>query len=184
MRYTLWNKIFGIGPGRTGTTSLTDALGILGYRMLHYARPDLAVREDRLRLWWLYLARDGGTDTPVAAIFRKLDRLFPGSRFICTERDPETWLESMRRHYANRGSDVSPMERALRIKMYGTADFEPARLTQAYENHLDAVREHFSNRPDRLFRLRICDGEGWNELCAFLGKDIPDHPFPHAHKDP
>lgn len=95
MRYTLWNKVFGIGFGRTGTTSLTRALEILGYRVLHFPRPDLAVSPSLPRLWRLYFNVDGGTDTSVAVIFRELDRWFPGSRFIYTERDGPDWLRSI-----------------------------------------------------------------------------------------
>jgi hypothetical protein len=25
-------------------------------------------------------------------------------------------------------------------------------------------------------------GDGWEELCAFLGHPIPDEPFPHANR--
>jgi hypothetical protein len=26
--------------------------------------------------------------------------------------------------------------------------------------------------------MNICDGEGWEKLCSFLNKPIPDVPFP------
>ena len=26
-------------------------------------------------------------------------------------------------------------------------------------------------------------GDGWNELCEFLGVDVPDKPFPHLNKN-
>ena len=26
--------------------------------------------------------------------------------------------------------------------------------------------------------MNICDGDGWEVLCPFLGKDIPNVPFP------
>lgn len=180
MRYALWGKIFGVGLSRTGTVSLTEALNALGYRILHYQRPDLAVSEKRL--WWLYFWNDGGTDNTVSAVFERLDRLFPNSRFIYMERDLEPWLASLERHYANRGDDVAPIELELRVKMFGTDAFDPVRLRQAYRDHHDRVLNYFAHRSARLLRLRVCDGEGWEKLCPFIGKEIPAIPFPHAHR--
>lgn len=33
--------------------------------------------------------------------------------------------------------------------------------------------------PDRLLEWSV--DEGWEPLCKFLGKEIPDAPFPHAN---
>ena len=33
--------------------------------------------------------------------------------------------------------------------------------------------------PERLLEYRL--GSGWEPLCTFLGKPIPDVPFPHAN---
>jgi hypothetical protein len=179
LRYTLWKKIFGIGLSKTGTWSLTDALNTLGHRVSHYTWPEQSVRERKL--WRLYFAKDGGTDITVSVIFEKLDRIFPHSRFIYTERDRDAWLESMERHYDHRG-EVPPIERELRIKMYGTDRFDRASLERAYHDHHRRVLHHFSQRPGKLLRLRICDGEGWEKLCPFLGIDRPETPFPHSNR--
>ena len=32
---------------------------------------------------------------------------------------------------------------------------------------------------DRLLEWRV--GDGWEPLCKFLGKEIPDEPFPHVN---
>jgi len=179
LRYTLWNKIFGVGLSRTGTTTLADALNALGYRVSHYTWPHQAVYERKLRR--LYSAKDGGTDVTVSAIFERLDRLFPNSRFIYTERDIDTWLVSVERHFARRG-EVPSIERQLRIKMYGTDHFDRARLEQAYHDHHDRVLDYFAKRPNHLLRLRICDGEGWERLCPFVGRDQPGIPFPRSQR--
>jgi hypothetical protein len=82
------SKIFGIGLSRTGTTSLHAALGILGYRSIHYPQLD--------RLYELVDDHDAASDTPVACSYRQLDARYPGSRFILTVRDFRAWLESTR----------------------------------------------------------------------------------------
>ena len=38
--------------------------------------------------------------------------------------------------------------------------------------------EYFKNRPQDFLNLDIIGGEGWEKLCEFLGKPIPDVPFP------
>jgi hypothetical protein len=40
------------------------------------------------------------------------------------------------------------------------------------------VNEYFSGREDDILYLDICGGEGWESLCKFLGKEVPDIPFP------
>lgn len=36
----------------------------------------------------------------------------------------------------------------------------------------------------RLLDLRLEDGLEWKALCEFLGKDVPDEPFPHDNQTP
>ena len=44
-----------------------------------------------------------------------------------------------------------------------------------------AVSRRTSTRP-RLLEMDIAAGDGWEKLCAFLGRDVPDQPFPHLNK--
>src|SRR3954451_20670364 len=101
-------RIFGLGLSRTGTTSLTDALELLGYRTIHFpadgrTRNEMlaffATTGGPLRLSLLESA-DALTDTPVCATFEALDATYPGSRFILTTREKDSWLESCRAFWA------------------------------------------------------------------------------------
>ena len=80
-------KVFGIGLSRTGTISLAIALGMLGYDSIH------AEGMHHIRLF------QACTDTPVAARYRRLDKLYPNSCFILTVRGVDGWLESCREHF-------------------------------------------------------------------------------------
>lgn len=162
-------KIFGIGLSRTGTTSLTTALNMLGYRVEHYFH-------DLTRLEWL----DGGTDTPIAHCFEELDLRYPGSKFIYTVRDRKSWLESCARHFS--GKPASPEDEALRIAIYGTTGFDHVLFEQAYERHEQRVLSHFRGREDDLLTMEICAGEGWERLCAFLDREVPEQPFPRQNR--
>jgi hypothetical protein len=49
----------------------------------------------------------------------------------------------------------------------------------------DRYREHYAlvrklTPPDRLLEFRLNDG--WGPLCDFLGKPVPDVPFPHLNE--
>ena len=70
-------KIFGIGLSKTGTTSLTQALQILGYQALHYPRDDRTLEQllhadFRLDLFERF---DALTDTTIVPYYKCFDRL-------------------------------------------------------------------------------------------------------------
>lgn len=168
-------KVFGIGLSRTGTTSLTRALSMLGFRCRHYPNPakilagDLTVA-DRF---------DALTDIPAAAVFRDLDARYPGARFVLTVREPESWTRSMRDHFAAMGPamETGP-EGEMRRRVYGDVRFDEERFLRAFEAHNAAVRAHFADRPGDLLIMNIPGGEGWGVLCPFLGVAAPMEPFP------
>jgi Sulfotransferase domain len=165
-------KILGVGLSRTGTMSLHLALGKLGFRSIHF--PDY----EHLRE--LVDEHDAAMDTTVACNFRELDELYPDSRFILTIRDFRSWLESTEAFFGTR----EPQElwrRELRMKTYGVLKWERDAFLRAYHRHVVAVVEHFANRPRDLLILDIVGGEGWEQLCAFVGKTVPPDAFPHAH---
>jgi hypothetical protein len=53
---------------------------------------------------------------------------------------------------------------------------------ERYERHNREVLEYFRDRPDDLLVMDIPADAGWDKLCVFLGRDVPDEPFPHANK--
>ena len=165
-------KIFGIGLSKTGTTTLTQALEILGYSAVHFPRNFKEIE-----------FFDAATDAPVADMFEALDAKFPGSKFIYTVRDREQWLRSCERYYSVRGRQPDDMGLALRRKFYGKAEFDRELFASGYRRHHERVLSHFENRPDDLLVLDICGKDaGWPPLCTFLGKPVPSAPFPMANK--
>lgn len=180
-------KVFGIGLSRTGTTSLTAALRALGYRATHY--PDDAITErelkgrpahDRPMHLSVLDRRDAMTDTPAALCYRQLDLGYPGSRFVLTLRDERSWLASISGHFA-RYPHPGRYVLWLREQIYGTSRFEPETLARAYWTHVAGVLEYFVNRPSDLLCYRICDGDGWLELCRFLKRPILTTEFPRLN---
>lgn len=178
-------KIFGIGLSRTGTTSLTQALLMLNVRSLHWPH-DLVTQqelmpylEDRSRPFRFSAAAfyQGLTDTPVAAVYRELARLYPDARFVLTLRPLESWLRSCERVWATAvarqyAGALGPYCRAINRAVYGIEHFDREVFAAVYERHHRQVLEELPN----VLSLEL--GEGWERLCAFLGRPIPARPYP------
>lgn len=184
-------RVFGIGLSRTGTRSLTAALHVLGVDTIHYPIDDdtfRALASGRLDFRVLE-AFDGITDITVAPYYAQLEQRYPEAKFVLTVRDEESWLRSCESHWAGRDAfapahtpaSATHMEvrRFLRAATYGTYEFEPERFRYVYRKHVADVRRYFADKPGKLLELDIVGGEGWEKLAPFLGRPIPDQPFPH-----
>lgn len=188
-------RIFGIGLSRTGTTSLHEALQVLGYKSAHYL-PDSRVAAYlehggalRLDEWSAY---EAVSDVPVCGLFRELDQSFPHARFILTTRALGGWLASCRRHWAREGlinqlyrAPGSPWrrwQRLCRARVYGRQDFDEEAFARVFGEHERAVRDYFQNDPERLLVMDLEEGMRWGPLCSFLGKRVPAAPFPWSNR--
>lgn len=169
--------VFGIGFGKTATTSLYKALTWLGYRSCHW-RSDTFSDETRQLI-------EAGSPLPfeaytnVASVmdsYAMLDRTFPSAVFILTVRDLADWLASMTRHVTyNRGLNDS----AVRPR-HTWVDVDPVGWRSQRILHHEAVFRYFKDRPDKLLVLDIPAGDGWPSLCRFLNCAQPAVRFPHV----
>ena len=176
-------KVFGIGWAKTGTTTLGSCLEILGYR--HQGQDlDLVydVRDGNLERIFSVVDRfDVFEDWPWILLYEALDRRYPGSKFILTVRDTETWWRSYQNHITTRGARADIRE--IRRIIYGfDEDLQDRQAyVDRYEGHNEAVRHYFAGRPNDLLVLDWEKEHGWPELCRFLGKKEPKQPLPHAN---
>lgn len=171
-------KVFGIGFHKTGTTSLARALYILGYNVTGYFGvhdPDIArtvydQAQSRARRY------DAVQDTPWPVLYKELDQWFPGSKFILTIRAPEPWMRSVKKHFKRHRIPAHEW-------IYGvsTAAGHESTYIQRFQEHNRDVMEYFQGRPDDLLVMDVTKGEGWKELCPFLGVDEPPFGFPVAN---
>ena len=171
-------KIFGIGFHKTATTSLGAALTQMGYRVcggVGIRDPDIAANAVSL-VDAMVDEYDAFQDNPWPILYRHLDVHSPGSRFILTIRSPEAWIDSVVAHFSG---DDTPM----RTWIYGVG--HPGGNEQIYQDryrrHNDEVREYFRNRPDDFLVMDITQGDGWEVLCSFLGKQRPVGKFPQIN---
>jgi len=181
-------KIFALGLSKTGTSSLAEALQILGFQTVHNPTDDATVQSllhGRVRCAVTEIS-DAVCDILFVRHFRELDVEFPNSRFILTVRSREAWLASCRRHWANRYALLGDLanEDLVDFNIYGTTRFSERIFNTAYDAHYCAVQEYFRGRPTDLLTLNVCAGQKWQPLCQFLGEPRPDADFPHIRPPP
>ena len=192
---SVWHKhpkVFGIGLGRTGTKSLTYALHHLGINVAHFPDDANTYRELATGNYQFSLLNtlDGITDITVSLFYPHLDQLFPGSKFILTVRNKADWLESLEKHWSeyscfddsradSRENSVHvSVRRLLCAAVFGCYTFSRDRAAYVYDLHYKNVKDYFEGRPDDLLILDICEGQGWEVLCPFLGQPLQTLPFP------
>ncbi len=176
-------KIFGIGLSKTGTSSLAHALEILGYRVKDYPGIERYTPGDLSCIDPTLLDQyDALTDTPIPSFYRELDRAYPGSKFILTVRERAGWLQSCQKQFTEKlAAKQNEAHNRLFLDLYGTTVFDAEKFAAGYDRFVAGVKDYFRDRPQDLLILDITGGEGWEKLCPFLGRPIPDLPFPKAN---
>jgi len=165
-------KIFAIGENKTGTTSLHQIFLDMGYHSYHGIKWRDTSRTAIFRFYDCFT--DGPPDD-----FRKLDRLFPNSKFILQVRDLDAWLDSRLEHILR-----LPKNNTKRHPLWSAKE-SSVRVWVRRRNkyHLD-VLSHFRDRPDDLLLINyIRDPEAAGRIAAFLGHPAPASK-PHANRNP
>lgn len=179
MKKNLEPKVLGVGFHKTGTSTLRVALEILGYNVCK-ARTDLAkdLFENNLdKIFEVAKTKNAFQDNPWALLYKEFDKKYPGIKFILTMRDKKDWIKSVVNHFGGRHTE-------MRRWIYGIAD--PQGNEEVYLKKFDAhnleVKNYFKNRKNDLLILSWQEGDGWEKLCNFLNKPIPNINFPHTNK--
>lgn len=172
-------KVFCIGFHKTGTTSLGSALEILGYNVCGTSRElesDL-LKNNMNSLFEKVRKYDAFQDNPWPIYYKELDEYFPKSKFILTIRDEEKWISSVVKHFGDQDT-------IMREIIYGHGhplNHEDVYI-ERYRKHNKEVKDYFSERPNDILILSLENGDGWEMICEFLNKKIPDIEFPHLNK--
>ncbi|PYI08309.1 hypothetical protein BO78DRAFT_395706 [Aspergillus sclerotiicarbonarius CBS 121057] len=136
------------------------------------------------------------SDTPVIAFADDLIEAYPDAKVVLVERDIDSWYESWMSSVIKNSYDPfvtviytldrwfthplghvhkSTFEGWLGIK--GPEDAKRV-SKEKYREHYALVRR--LTPPDRLLEFKL--GDGWGPLCEFLGKPVPEVPFPHLNE--
>jgi hypothetical protein len=140
---------------------------------------------------------DAFTDTPCCLNFEKYYYMFPNAKFIYTVRQADDWEKSLTAHFKRWHllSDFQEIRKKLTepdafhfgtqySDIYMSLYFNHENFSEAFQVYDRRVRRFFEDKPsDRLLVFDIFAGDGWQKLCAFLGRDIPAVPFPLGKPD-
>jgi hypothetical protein len=193
-------EVIGPGFGRTGTNSLKIALEHLGFGPCHHMF-EVRDRQSSLSDWeeaangkpvdWdrVFQNYRSQVDWPGARYWRELSAHFPDAKVILTVRDPDDWFDSVQAtiapFIAARGKHGDPHVNAITEMAYKTIIVplfddrlsEREHAIRVFEDHIAEVQAMIP--AERLLTLDL--REGWKPLCAFLGVDVPDIPFPKTN---
>ena len=190
--------VIGVGFGRTGTLSLKAALEDLDYGPCMHMIPVLADPE-RAILFRKAAEGDGDSldaamagcrstvDWPGTYFWRELVAGHPDAKVLLTVRDPQKWYDSAFRTIyqaamaPNPSAEMAPaMEMAHATVWDGTFDGRFADrefAVRTFEEHNAAVRRAVPT--ERLLEFEVA--QGWEPLCDFLDRPVPDKPFPRLN---
>lgn len=185
-------RVVCVGFNKTGTTTLGRCFDILGIgpvgeprspymNYIELSKPIFDGNDYKPALFAAKYFR-AFQDRPwnVGNMYQYLDIQYPESRFILTEREPESWWGSVNKWLTQ--SHENDKDRLQRYLRHLNVDrFDKELFISRYIAHNAAIRDYFSNR-DNLLIMNLAQGEGWEKLCSFLDLPVPDKPFPHANK--
>ena len=194
-------EVLGAGFGRTGTLSLKFALEALGYDKCYHMM-EVLLNEGHVAQWrkaargetidWveLYQGYRATVDWPSANFWRELRLAYPNAKVILTLRDSEQWYASVMNTIWKLSSraladghdrgDEEMIERALMgdeviwSRVFDNRMEDQDHVIACYERHNQAVIDHVP--PEQLLVYR--PGDGWEPLCEFLEKPVPNMKYP------
>lgn len=122
---------------------------------------------------------DSFEDWPWPLLYKEFDNKYPEAKFILSIRSSdETWFESLCHHAEKTG----PTEARKIVYGYPMPKENPEYHKTFYNNFNQRVWDYFSDRPSKLLTVCWENGDGWQQLCSFLGFPVPDVAFPHINK--
>ena len=185
-------SVIGAGFGRTGTESMKLALEMLGLGPCHHMRE---VNENSLqRKIWRSISRGdepdwdrafagykSAVDWPSAFFWRELAAYYPDAKVLLTLRSSESWYASMEKtifRVLRESTDSESVGVNLIAKrVFGGRIDDRAHAIATFERNTNEVQAAFGT--DRLLTYNI--GDGWEPLCRFLDRPVPDEPFPRTN---
>ena len=204
-------KVICAGWGRTGTRSLKFALEILNGKPSYHMQNILLTKRDA-KLWhglifnkdiqhsfnWDDIFKDFGAclDFPSCNYYKELMVAYPDAKIILTVRDDVSWVKSWNvlnnqilksfafRFLAKIPGTSFKLQKDIHNEMIlgskgafkgSTSDEDrKKRFNKWNQSVIDYVPE------DRLLVYQV--KEGWDPICKFLGKPVPNIPFPYKNK--
>lgn len=207
-----YDKVFCIGSGKTGTTSLEKLLRQFGFSLgnqpvAEVLSRDWLERKDPDRIIRFCHTAEAFQDAPFgySGLHKVLDEAFPNAKFILTVRSsPEEWFDSLVRFHTklfssnpNRPPDENDLKNTLyRYKgflyesymlnygKYGIKPYDSECYKNQYESNNNEKREYFKDRPNDFLEINLANPNDFPKLCHFLNIEttIPCFPWENRTK--
>lgn len=201
-------KVFCIGAGKTGTTSIEKALSDFGYRMGDQGKGELLLANYAQRNFKAIInfckTADAFQDAPFCFqhTYQALDQYFPHAKFILTMRDSDAvWYHSLVSFHSKMFADGErtptweDLKNAsyrykgyvaeVRRKVFGILEdedpYHEVKLKHYYNTHNASVIDYFKNK-DNLLILNVREADAYQKLCGFLNKEALYDVFPWENK--
>ena len=187
-------RVIGAGLGRTGTSSLREALQILLGRPCYHMM-ELIQRPEHTPFWheaafnrpvdWqTFLAPYGAAvDWPAAAFWPEISQAFPEAVIVLSLRSAESWWESAHRTiYAPRPHTpglLAEMTQQISVSRFPIHPVihDKEKSVALFHDWVGRVRA--AAPAGRLVEWQL--GDGWEPLCQALNLPVPAAPFPHRN---
>jgi hypothetical protein len=138
----------------------------------------------------MYENYNAAVDWPTTTYYKDLVVKYPEAKCILTVRSADSWYTSVKNtvHIVNqrKPSDDPKFAQFKNMTHKVTEELgimDPIKITdeeaikKCFIDHNEEVKRTIP--ADRLIVLEL--GEGWDRLCEFLGKEVPDMPYPRAN---
>lgn len=125
-------------------------------------------------------------------------KLYPDAKWILTYREPEAWLKSINNtivakakqarsptlwflsFFDNRVWSMMKWQASIMNIMFAGHPLEDGQAAvRQYLEYNEHIKEMVP--PERLLVVKLEDGLGWEKICEFLDKPVPDEPYPRIN---
>ena len=140
-------------------------------------------------------------DFPGSIYYQQLANYYPEAKVVLTVRDPEKWYESVRKTIfafdpgiglklkmllmlpfsstaRNLFKVILHNDSVIWKKLFNGKFKDKAYAIQRYQEHIEEVKRNIPANRLLVYEVK----EGWEPLCQFLNKPVPDTPFPNTNK--
>ncbi|KAH8647366.1 hypothetical protein BX600DRAFT_389775 [Xylariales sp. PMI_506] len=128
----------------------------------------------------------GCADIPSLGVVEELMDLYPAAKVILITRDPIKWWQSFNTVFTYVSAWWVPVFASISPSLRWLPWIVDAWVHDADKlaSRLDIIKAHNQYimdlvPKDRLLVMSL--GEGWEPICRFLGKPVPDEPFPRVN---
>lgn len=151
------------------------------------------LNQDRAEWDQLYQSYDAAVDWTASCFYKSLFKKYPDAKVLLTVRSADSWYKSIKNTMTkvvvvndsanNPNHQRYPIRRLMRAVAMDGIVMDPERVAdeehvkKLFYNHIEEVKAVIP--ADQLLIMEL--GEGWERMCKFLGKEVPDAPYPSVN---